>query len=184
MAQSVVTKALQENLVMVFSKSYCPHCLRAKRVLDAELGQSKYAVMELENRSDCAAIQDYLRQLTGARTVPRVFLQGIDRTVPPVLAALLARCRITCCFRQVHWGRCRDSTIAKERQIEAAAETDRSSMSSLDLSSLSVRVTRLTHTQSPADLVKGVHVMHTTLSLSSACSAFQTHLATSKQFMS
>ena len=76
MAQSVVTKALQDNLVMVFSKTYCPHCLRAKRVLDAELGKSKYVVMELENRSDCAAIQDYLRQLTGARTVPRVFLQG------------------------------------------------------------------------------------------------------------
>ncbi|DBA90321.1 TPA: hypothetical protein ACH3X1_003607 [Trebouxia sp. C0004] len=76
MAQSVVTKAVHDNLVMVFSKSYCPHCLRAKRVLDAELGQSKYVVMELENRPDCAAIQDYLRHLTGARTVPRVFLQG------------------------------------------------------------------------------------------------------------
>ncbi|KAL0049507.1 hypothetical protein WJX82_003812 [Trebouxia sp. C0006] len=76
MAQSLVTKALQDNLVMVFSKPHCPHCLRAKRVLDAELGQSRYVVMELENRSDCAAIQDYLRQITGARTVPRVFLQG------------------------------------------------------------------------------------------------------------
>jgi len=82
MAQSVVTKALQDNLVMVFSKSYCPHCLRAKRVLDAELGQSKYVVMELENRPDCAAIQDYLRQLTGARTVPRVFLQGMEANCP------------------------------------------------------------------------------------------------------
>lgn len=76
MAQAVVTKALQDNLVMVFSKSYCPHCVRAKRVLDVELGKSKYVVMELENRSDCADIQDYLRQVTGARTVPRVFLQG------------------------------------------------------------------------------------------------------------
>ena len=76
MAQALVAKALQENLVMVFSKSYCPHCLRAKRILDAELGHGKYAVLELENRSDCAAIQDYLSQITGARTVPRVFLQG------------------------------------------------------------------------------------------------------------
>ncbi len=99
MAQSVVTKALQDNLVMVFSKSYCPHCLRAKRVLDAELGQSKYVVMELENRPDCAAIQDYLRQLTGARTVPRVFLQGIEANFKPVLAAIPARCRITRCFQ-------------------------------------------------------------------------------------
>lgn len=76
MAQALVTKAIQENLVMVFSKSYCPHCVRAKRILEAELGRSKYVVMELDNRSDCSAIQDYLRQLTGARTVPRVFLRG------------------------------------------------------------------------------------------------------------
>ena len=76
MAQALVTKAIQDNVVMVFSKSYCPHCVRAKRILDAELGSSKYVVMELENRSDCSAIQDYLRQLTGGRTVPRVFLQG------------------------------------------------------------------------------------------------------------
>lgn len=76
MAQALVTKAIQENAIMVFSKSYCPHCVRAKRVLDAELGQHKYAVMELESRSDCSAIQDYLSKLTGARTVPRVFIQG------------------------------------------------------------------------------------------------------------
>ena len=77
MAQALVTKALQENLVMVFSKTYCPHCLRAKRTLDAELGHGKYAVMELESRPDCSAIQDYLNALTGARTVPRVFLEGV-----------------------------------------------------------------------------------------------------------
>ena len=87
MAQALVTKAIQENLVMVFSKSYCPHCVRAKQILDAELGASKYVVMELENRSDCSAIQDYLRQLTGGRTVPRVFLQG----------NCVARCANLCC---------------------------------------------------------------------------------------
>lgn len=76
MAQALVAKAVQENLVMVFSKSYCPHCVRVKRILDAKLGPSKYVIMELENRSDCPAIQDYLRQFTGARTVPRVFLKG------------------------------------------------------------------------------------------------------------
>lgn len=79
MAQALVTRAIQDNVVMVFSKSFCPHCVRAKRILDAELGASNYAVMELENRSDCAAIQDYLRQLTGGRTVPRVFLKGTSQ---------------------------------------------------------------------------------------------------------
>ena len=97
MAQALVTKAIQENLVMIFSKSYCPHCVRAKRILDAELGPSKYVVMELENRSDCSAIQDYLRQLTGGRTVPRVFLQGERRTCvarfeKPLLCFSLSAC--------------------------------------------------------------------------------------------
>lgn len=36
---------------------------------------------------------------------------------------------------------------------------------------------------SPADLVKGMHVMHSALSLCSACSTFQTHLTTLKQIM-
>lgn len=76
MAQALVTKAVQENAVMVFSKSYCPHCIRAKRILDTEIGKAKYSVMELESRPDGSAIQDYLSKLTGARTVPRVFIQG------------------------------------------------------------------------------------------------------------
>ena len=96
MAQALVTKAIQDNLVMVFSKSYCPHCLRAKRILDAELGQSKYVVMELENRSDCAAIQDYLRQLTGGRTVPRVFLKGTAVHVDARVDQYLCTKRVHC----------------------------------------------------------------------------------------
>lgn len=32
--------------------------------------------MELENRSDCSAIQDALLAITGGRTVPRVFIGG------------------------------------------------------------------------------------------------------------
>ena len=31
---------------------------------------------QIENRSDCSALQDYLAQLTGARSVPRVFIDG------------------------------------------------------------------------------------------------------------
>merc|ERR1719495_3001849 len=30
--------------------------------------------MEIENRDDCDQIQDYLKRLTGARSVPRVFI--------------------------------------------------------------------------------------------------------------
>mmetsp|Transcript_6430 Transcript_6430/g.5282 ORF Transcript_6430/g.5282 Transcript_6430/m.5282 type:complete len:136 (+) Transcript_6430:55-462(+) len=62
------------NKVVVFSKSYCPHCKKAKAALDS-IGV-EYKVIELDGRKDCNAIQDYLNELTGARTVPRVFING------------------------------------------------------------------------------------------------------------
>ena len=32
--------------------------------------------MEIENNPDCDAIQNYLKKLTGARSAPRVFING------------------------------------------------------------------------------------------------------------
>jgi len=76
MAQSVVDDAIAKNPVMVFSKSYCPYCVKAKKALETVLPRDKYVVMELDQRADCAEIQDYLLELTGARSVPRVFVAG------------------------------------------------------------------------------------------------------------
>ena len=124
MAQALVTKAIQENAIMVFSKSYCPHCVRAKRVLDAELGHQKYAVLELERRSDCSAIQDYLSKLTGARTVPRVFIQG-GRLLQNEISAATASSNLTgrqLC-RAMHWRWIRNSTAAEDWQAATNAET-------------------------------------------------------------
>lgn len=75
-AKEIVDKAIAENRVMVFSKSYCPFCIKAKRALESVLPRDKIGVMELEQRSDCAAIQDYLLSITGGRSVPRVFIDG------------------------------------------------------------------------------------------------------------
>ncbi len=63
-----VDDAINSHAVTVFSKSHCPYCVKAKSVL------SKYAlndvhIIELDNRSDAASIQDYLYKLTGGRTV-------------------------------------------------------------------------------------------------------------------
>ena len=60
---------------MVFSKSYCPYCAKAKNAL-SNYQLKSYKVLELDERDDCDAIQDYLGQLTGARSVPRVFVGG------------------------------------------------------------------------------------------------------------
>lgn len=76
MAKALVDSAISSNVVMVFSKTYCPYCVMAKNSLDGELGPGKYTVMELENRKDMNSIQDYLNQITGERSVPRVFIAG------------------------------------------------------------------------------------------------------------
>jgi len=74
MVKDIVDQAISANKVMMFSKTFCPFCTKAKDALKS-VGAS-FEVMELENRSDMAAIQDYLKELTGARSVPRVFING------------------------------------------------------------------------------------------------------------
>jgi glutaredoxin 3 len=69
-----VVKMINEHPVMVFSKSSCPYCKMAKEVLDG-IGV-EYCVEEIEDRKDCSALQDIFLQITGGRTVPRVFIGG------------------------------------------------------------------------------------------------------------
>lgn len=75
-AKAFVEKTINENKVVVFSKTYCPYCTKAKRALAVEIDLSKVLIIELENRPDCDAVQDALLQLTGGRSVPRVFING------------------------------------------------------------------------------------------------------------
>ena len=64
----------------VFSKSYCPYCVKAKDAIRSALGQPGVAattVWELDERpNDGAEIQAVLGKITGATTVPRVFVNG------------------------------------------------------------------------------------------------------------
>jgi len=69
-----VQQMITSNPVMVFSKPSCPYCTMAKEVLD-ETGV-EYTVEEIDSRSDCAKLQDVFKQITGASTVPRVFIGG------------------------------------------------------------------------------------------------------------
>uniref|UniRef100_A0A1L8DU31 Glutaredoxin-2, mitochondrial n=1 Tax=Nyssomyia neivai TaxID=330878 RepID=A0A1L8DU31_9DIPT len=69
-----VKNTIASDKVVIFSKSYCPYCIMAKEQFQ-KLKQ-KFTTVELENRDDGAEIQDVLGQLTGGRTVPRVFVNG------------------------------------------------------------------------------------------------------------
>jgi glutaredoxin 3 len=60
--------------VVVFSKTYCPYCTATKNLMK-EL-KIKAKVIELDEVNNGAAIQDSLRDLTGQRTVPNVFIKG------------------------------------------------------------------------------------------------------------
>ncbi|KAL4228294.1 Glutaredoxin [Mactra antiquata] len=79
--KQMVDRKIKEKKVMVFSKSYCPYCTKAKKALkvyvdDGTLKEEDYDVMEIENNKDCDAIQRHLKTLTGATSVPRVFING------------------------------------------------------------------------------------------------------------
>ncbi|KAB0364657.1 hypothetical protein FD754_008813 [Muntiacus muntjak] len=56
MARAFVNSKIQPGKVVVFIRPTCPYCRRTQ-----------------EASGDISKIQDYLQQLTGARTAPRVF---------------------------------------------------------------------------------------------------------------
>jgi glutaredoxin 3 len=69
-----VQKLISENAVVMFSKPSCPYCKMAKEVLD-NLGVD-YVLEEIDHRPDCSKLQEIFQMITGARTVPRVFIGG------------------------------------------------------------------------------------------------------------
>jgi glutaredoxin 3 len=94
------------NRVVVWSKTYCPYAAKAKVAMQGLLKPEQYVVMEvgaraspctlrnnsmrspaltvsfspfslqLDKRGDGDEIQDALLEITGGRTVPRVFIAG------------------------------------------------------------------------------------------------------------
>ncbi|KAE8742267.1 hypothetical protein FOCC_FOCC012196 [Frankliniella occidentalis] len=73
LAQSV-KKMISADKVVIFSKTYCPYCNMAKEAFDKI--KFKYTAVELDKRDDGDQIQAILGEITGATTVPRVFLEG------------------------------------------------------------------------------------------------------------
>ncbi|XP_063688067.1 uncharacterized protein LOC134821277 [Bolinopsis microptera] len=75
MAQQIVDSGIKENKVFVISKTYCPFCTKAKKYLN-QAGIKDAKILEIEDMSEMDAIQDYCKKLTGARSVPRVWING------------------------------------------------------------------------------------------------------------
>ncbi|KAK9887813.1 hypothetical protein WA026_000128 [Henosepilachna vigintioctopunctata] len=69
-----VEALIKSNKVVIFSKTTCPYCKMAKKVFDDM--KKPYKAIELDRREDGDIIQCILGKMTGARTVPRVFVNG------------------------------------------------------------------------------------------------------------
>ncbi|KAH6975273.1 putative glutaredoxin Grx1 [Ilyonectria robusta] len=71
-ASKKVQQLINDNPVVVFSKSYCPYCKETKRALQS-MG-ANFEAFELDQASDGGALQDAIEELTGQRTVPNTFI--------------------------------------------------------------------------------------------------------------
>eukprot|EP00877_Chromochloris_zofingiensis_P000848 jgi/Chrzof1/10764/Cz05g11110.t1 len=69
-----INKTVGDNKVVVYSKTYCPYCARAKDLFNRLNVPAK--VIELDEIADGAAWQDALREVTGRTSVPQVFVGG------------------------------------------------------------------------------------------------------------
>ncbi|KJA28333.1 hypothetical protein HYPSUDRAFT_211692 [Hypholoma sublateritium FD-334 SS-4] len=72
--KQLVDDSISSNKVAIFSKSYCPYCKKVKKLFAEEFPNVEPKIYELDELDDGSAIQDYLYQKTGQRTVPNVFV--------------------------------------------------------------------------------------------------------------
>ncbi|NXL68182.1 GLRX1 protein, partial [Chordeiles acutipennis] len=72
MADRFVNSRIWEDKVTLFVKAGCPYCRNAVEMLkNYKFIPGKLKVFDITGLED---VQDYLRQITGQNTVPRVFI--------------------------------------------------------------------------------------------------------------
>ncbi|KIK63013.1 hypothetical protein GYMLUDRAFT_41313 [Collybiopsis luxurians FD-317 M1] len=72
----LVESAISDNSVTIFSKTTCPFCSSTKSLFATKFPNVPAKVLELDEIEDGPAIQSYLAQKTGQRTVPNVFVNS------------------------------------------------------------------------------------------------------------
>lgn len=69
-----IKNLISQNKIMVFSKTYCPYSKMAKSVFE-DL-KVEFKVHEVDEDEKGPEIQNILEEITGGRSVPRVFIKG------------------------------------------------------------------------------------------------------------
>ncbi|KAI9497252.1 Alg9-like mannosyltransferase family-domain-containing protein [Zychaea mexicana] len=70
-----IQHTLRKHRVVLYSKTYCPYCRRAKQVLN-RVCKGSYLVIEVDQRRDGLALKQSLIDLTGRRTFPNLLVDG------------------------------------------------------------------------------------------------------------
>ncbi|XP_066180735.1 glutaredoxin 2 isoform X2 [Sylvia atricapilla] len=73
-AVNQIQDIVSHNCVVIFSKTKCPYCKMAKNLFEGL--NVNYTAVELDENTNGRQFQDVLEQMTGGRTVPRVFING------------------------------------------------------------------------------------------------------------
>ena len=102
-AEARALQLIGAHPVLMFSKTYCPYCVRAKAAIGAALDHPALArpgvppvlkVIELDTDSKGSELQDALAALTGQRSVPNVFVGGAHVGGCDDTLAAAAACRL------------------------------------------------------------------------------------------
>lgn len=72
MSLKFVKDSIAKQRVVIFSKSYCPYCSLAKEQFKKL--NFEFLAIEIEDMQNCQEIQNVLCEMTGSRSVPRVFV--------------------------------------------------------------------------------------------------------------
>ncbi|KAG0251376.1 hypothetical protein BG011_007643 [Mortierella polycephala] len=72
--RSLIRTSIAANPVMIFSKSFCPYCLRVKDLFDDI--SVPYKAIELDEHEYGSEIQQHLKKISGQSTVPNVYIKG------------------------------------------------------------------------------------------------------------
>ncbi|XP_036266028.1 glutaredoxin-1 [Pipistrellus kuhlii] len=74
-AQEFVDSHLKPRRMVVFMKPTCPFCKRTQEILlQYPFKKESLVFVDITVTRNTERVQDYLQQLTGARTVPRIFI--------------------------------------------------------------------------------------------------------------
>lgn len=72
--RDTIREWIRTNTVVIFSKTYCPHCTQAKALIQKHYSDKNIKCIELDRIENGNTMQEALRILTKQTTVPNIFI--------------------------------------------------------------------------------------------------------------